>query len=72
MSVSLWFPRVYLLARLVTGFGGMSCYLMSWLLVVEILKKGSVSGCGCGRVTYFSLAANFLSIAFALGETSSK
>ena len=48
----------------------MSCYLMAWLLVVEILKKDSVSGCGC--VTYFSLAANFLSIAFALGEASGK
>ena len=63
-------PRLYMLARFVSGFGGMSCYLMAWLLVVEILKKDSVSGCGC--VTYFSLVANFLSIAFALGEASSK
>ena len=58
------------MSRLVTGFGGISCYYMAWLLFEEIVKRDAVSSL-CG-ITYFSMVANFLSIAFALGEASSK
>ena len=59
-----------MITRFITGFGGLACYLMAWLLTVDILKKDAVSG--CGSITYFTVVANFLSIAFALGESSSK
>ena len=60
------------MSRFVTGFGAISCYLMSWHLVVEILKKDTKVFGDCSGITYFSVMANFLSIAFALGEASSK
>ena len=65
-SISILFHRFYLTTRFISGFGGLSCYLMSWLLAVDILKKDAVSGCGC--VTYFTVVANFLSIAFDICE----
>ena len=48
----------------------LACYLMAWHLVVDVIRKDALCGIGC--ITYFSLIANFLSIAFALGEASSK
>ena len=64
------FPRFYMVTRFITGFGSMACYLMAWLLVLDVIKKDSLIG--CGYVTYFTLVANFLSIAFALGAATSK
>ena len=64
------FPRFYLVTRFITGFGGLACYFLAWLLFMDIVKKDSVSG--CGSITHFTLVANLLSIAFALGEASSK
>ena len=54
-----------------SGFGAISCYLMAWHLMLEILKKDTKMF-GCSAITYFSVMGNFLSIAFALGEASSK
>ena len=45
---------------------------MAWYLVLETLKKDAkMFGDSC-NITYFSLIANFLSIAYAIGEASSK
>ena len=55
-----------------TGFGAISCYLMAWHLMLEILKKDTKVFGDCSAITYFSVMGNFLSIAFALGEASSK
>ena len=63
--------RVYAVSRFVVGFGAISCYLMSWHLVMELLLKDA-KVCDSSPITYFSLMANFLSIAYALGEASSK
>ena len=60
------------MSRFVTGFGAYCCYLMAWYLVLETLKKDAKVFGDCYSVTYFSLIANFLSIAYALGEASSK
>ena len=60
------------MSRFVSGFGAYCCYLMAWYLVLETLKKDAkVFGDSC-NITYFSLMANFLSIAYAVGEASSK
>ena len=64
--------RVYAISRFVSGFGAISCYLMAWHLMLEILKKDTKVFGDCSAITYFSVMGNFLSIAFALGEASSK
>ena len=62
--------RFHPLTRIIAGAGSINCYLMSWLLIMEILIKDTKTG--CGRVTVFSLVTNMLSIPFALGEASSE
>ena len=59
------------MSRFVVGFGAINCYLMSWHLAMELLQKDAKIS-DCSAITYFSLMANFLSIAYALGEASSK
>ena len=60
------------MSRFVSGFGAISCYLMAWHLVIETLKKDAKVFGDCIGITYFSVIANFLSIAYAVGEATSK
>ena len=59
------------MSRFIVGLGAINCYLMAWHLVMELLLKDAKIS-DCTGVTYFSLMGNFLSIAYALGEASSK
>ena len=63
-------PRFHPLTRFLSGAGSINCYLLAWMLVLEILSKDTRSG--CGRVTIFALMTNLLSVPFALGEAASK
>ena len=59
------------MSRFIVGLGAINCYLMAWHLVMELLQKDAKISQSTG-ITYFSLMANGLSIAYALGEASSK